>query len=100
MNADDERQPAAFKIAKAAAEAADLVVDLEGLTDRVQMVVGLRIVPDEDAEVHPEGGVFSLSSLQQKEHLNLLMEITQHFAKQTDYPLEMMVLGMKQENEG
>lgn len=89
-------------MAKAAAEAAELSAGLHGIEGRVQFVIGMRVVKDPEAkeEEHPSGGVFSLSSLSQKEHLNLLMEITQTFAKQTEYPLEMIVLGREQEPEG
>jgi hypothetical protein len=92
MDADDERQPVQFKIVRAALDAGELRAELEELGDRADLVICLRVRPDADAEQFPEGGIFSLSVRDQKEHLQILMETTQHFAKQTGYPLEMMVL--------
>ena len=77
---------------KAALEAADLRAGLEDLDDRVEIVVSMRMKPEAEAEVQPNGGVSSLSTLDPDDHLKVLMETTQQFARQIGYPLEMMVL--------
>lgn len=94
MDADDERQPAPFKIAKAAVEAAQLRASLEGIDDRCEIVVSLVLKPDAEApeELRPDGAITSLSTLEPERHRQVLMETTQLFAKQIGYPLEMLVL--------
>lgn len=90
----DEQRPAAYRIAKAMMEAGRLAADLEDeeLGERMDLVVAVKVAPDEDAEVEAKGGIFSLSMLDEKPHLQTLMEVTQVFAKQTGYPLEMVVI--------
>jgi hypothetical protein len=90
---DDEQLPV-FRIAKAMMEAGRLAAGLEDeeLADRMDLVVAMKVAPDENAEAEPEGGIFSLSMLDEKPHLQTLMEVTQVFAKQTGYPLEMMIV--------
>lgn len=100
MDADDERQPAAFKVMKSAMEAAELRAGLEGLDGRIEIVVSMRIKPGSEGEEKPDGGISSLSTLDPDDHLKVLMETTQQFARQTGYPLEMMVLQKNEQEQG
>jgi hypothetical protein len=54
-------------------------------------VIALKIKPDPEDE-DDKGGIFTLSVEEPKQHLQILMEATQHFAKNIGYPLELMVI--------
>jgi hypothetical protein len=95
MDADDERQSVPFKITRAAIDAAELRAGLEGIGERCEIVISLIVKPDEEAPegLCPDGAITSLSTLSPERHRQVLMETTQLFAAQTNYPLEMLVLG-------